>query len=88
MKFLLLVTWFVAGQVPTSYQVPFEAGDGCTNAAAQLQREAERLTLNHKAVVQENLKIFTAQSGVIPAPALGGPLYSISAICVSIGKGE
>ena len=83
MKFVLLVTWFVAGQPPASYQVHFASGDGCTNAAAQLHAEADRLNIDHKAVVQENLKAYTAQSGIIPAPALGGPLYSVSAICVT-----
>lgn len=41
--FILLVTWFYAGQAPQSYQVRYSSGPACEAARAQVLREAERL---------------------------------------------
>ena len=40
---LLLVTWFVAGQPPQSYQQEFLSLQACEAARGQLLREGERL---------------------------------------------
>lgn len=44
MKALLLVTWIVAGQSPSSYQVQFVSMELCEAARAVLGKEAVRVS--------------------------------------------
>jgi hypothetical protein len=41
--FLLLVTWFVHGQQPSSYQASFTSAETCQAARTEVLKEAERL---------------------------------------------
>lgn len=43
MKTLLLVTWIVTGQPPSSYQTPFDTMEACLGARATVVLEADRL---------------------------------------------
>ena len=43
MKVLLLVTWFVYAQPPSSYQVPFTSMAACAVAQAEIIKEVARL---------------------------------------------
>jgi hypothetical protein len=43
MKTLLLVTWIVTGQPPSSYQTPFDTMESCLAARATVVVEADRL---------------------------------------------
>jgi hypothetical protein len=40
---LLLVTWFVAGQAPSSYHVQFGSAAACQNARAAILADAKRI---------------------------------------------
>jgi hypothetical protein len=40
---LLLVTWFVYGQAPSSYQVQFSSLEACQNARLAIVAESQRL---------------------------------------------
>jgi hypothetical protein len=42
-QFVLLVTWFVFGQPPNSYQVTFSSQDACESARVALYQESMRL---------------------------------------------
>jgi len=46
MKVLLLVTWFVYGQSPTSYQIPFNSMATCEAVQSDLIKEAARLKVD------------------------------------------
>jgi hypothetical protein len=46
MKILLLVTWFVYGQSPTSYQVSFSSMAACETVQSDLVKEAARLKVD------------------------------------------
>jgi hypothetical protein len=46
MKVLLLVTWFVYGQAPTSYQVSFSSMAACEAVQSDLVKEAARLKVD------------------------------------------
>ena len=43
MEYILLVTWFVSGQSPASYQVRFGSSESCSQARIELQKEEARL---------------------------------------------
>ena len=43
MKAILLVTWFIAGQPPSSYQTVFNSRDACEAARAQVFADAARV---------------------------------------------
>lgn len=43
MKHLLLVTWFVAGQPPNSYQANFDSAEACGRARLAILFEVKRL---------------------------------------------
>ena len=43
MKTLLMVTWIISGQQPSSYQTPFATMEACLAARASVTVEADRL---------------------------------------------
>ena len=43
MKAILVVTWFVYGQSPTTYQVPLASMEACSAARGALLEEVPRL---------------------------------------------
>jgi len=51
MKYVLLVTWFVYGQPPGSYQTLFNSAEACATARAAVSSEAQRMLDDVKARV-------------------------------------
>ncbi len=72
MEYILLVTWFLLDQAPTSYQVRFGSGGACAQARVELQKEETRFKAESKSEMVDNMEV----SGP-PAPRL-------SALCVPI----
>jgi hypothetical protein len=89
MKFVLLVTWFVTGQPPASYQIEFSGGSDCLNAAAQLHAEADRLNIaDHASIATDQEATRQAMKG-LAAPILTVPTankFNLSAVCIRSGS--
>lgn len=77
---LLLVTWFVNGQAPVSYQSEFNTGENCLAAAKALYAEAARLR-SEKRKLSDQYDAYMIQRGLqILTPAvITDP--TVSAIC-------
>jgi hypothetical protein len=75
---LLLVTWIVSGQPPSSYQAEFNSIDACEKARATVLAENARLQeqQNQKTAAME---AWTRVHGGVYAP---GDAPSVSAVCV------
>jgi hypothetical protein len=71
---LLLVTWFVYGQPPQSYQQEFSSLQTCEAARDQLMREGERL----KAETRQQDADRAAQARVFIMPSIPP---SVTAVC-------
>jgi len=76
MKFILLVTWFLQGQPPSSYQVEFSSYDDCDAARGALIAEQKRMQA-HAAMVVQN----AAKQGRFLSS--GPPVPSLTAVCVT-----
>lgn len=70
MEFILLVTWFLVDQPPTSYQVRFGSSGACAQARFELKQEETRFKAEAKSEKAED-----EDSPVAAAPRL-------SALCV------
>lgn len=51
MKIVLLVTWIVSGQAPSSYQVEFDSWQKCEAARQALLKDRERINESIGAVI-------------------------------------
>jgi hypothetical protein len=51
MKIVLLVTWIVSGQPPSSYQVEFDSWEKCEAARDAVLRDRDRMTKNIGAMI-------------------------------------
>jgi hypothetical protein len=75
---LLLVTWIVAGQAPSSYQAQFVSEEACEAARAAIFKDADRVS-----------NVLLLPGTVPPPPAgykvLGRPPLAVSAVCVATG---
>jgi len=69
MEYILLVTWFVVDQAPSSYQVRFGSSDACSQARIELQKEEARFQEDAKPETVDNMEVSKP-----PAPRL-------SAVC-------
>jgi hypothetical protein len=78
MDFVLLVTWFVYGSSPSSYQVVFHSKEVCENARLAVLREADRLNAELDQRIRER-----AGGGI-------GATYrqpkQVSATCAQLGE--
>ncbi|MCZ6466247.1 MAG: hypothetical protein O6829_03100 [Alphaproteobacteria bacterium] len=77
MKTILLVTWMVWGQPPSSYQALFDSMDSCHVAGAAILQDLERIKAQRD---QETARILR-QPGI--AGYNPGPAPAVSAVCVS-----
>jgi len=77
---MLLVTWFVYGQPPNSYQIAFSSIEVCEAARAVLLKEPERLTdeMNRRRATPTASPGFLVETKDFPARS---PL--VSAVCVA-----
>jgi len=77
--FLLLVTWFVHGQQPSSYQASFTSAETCEAAKAEVLKDAERLK-------RETIEKSIAQARIVGIPddmaIAGARVPSVVASCV------
>ncbi len=71
---LLLVTWFFAGQQPSSYQTPFTSMDSCQQARNAVLAEQQKLTAD-----EANYTAQIKAKGVIQMPR---SIY-VSAVCTA-----
>lgn len=74
--FLLLVTWLVAGQPPSSYQQQFKTEKACALAKLQLDIEGAKLK------AEEDNKNAVAEQNGFHVVVAGDP-PRVSAICVA-----
>ena len=77
MKLVLLVTWLIPHQPPTSYQVPFDSGGLCEIARQSVLADARRLIAEHNQIYINQGKAL----GMDPSILMDVP-PSVSAICV------
>jgi hypothetical protein len=75
MKTVLLVTWIVYGQPPSSYQTLFTSMEACQAARAAVVAEADRLNSEQASYAAR----IRGQPGVI---AFDPPPKQVTAICV------
>ncbi len=52
--YLLLVTWFLTGQPPASYQTPFNSAETCATARLAVLMDAKRLAAELEAHIRSN----------------------------------
>lgn len=64
--FILLVTWLVAGQPPSSYQVQFTSLKSCETAKAKVLDDADRMILA-EAARQQKAAVAGGYRVVVPA---------------------
>jgi hypothetical protein len=78
--FLLLVTWFVQGQPPASYQAQFSSLDTCEAAKEAVFKDADRL---RRQVLAES--IFKGKALGIPenVASAGAILPTVTAACAA-----
>ena len=78
MDFVLLVTWFVYGSSPSSYQVAFKSKETCEAARLAILHDADRLNSELDQKIRER-----AGGGI-------GATYrqpkQVSATCVQLGE--
>jgi hypothetical protein len=79
MNYVLLVTWIVSGQPPSSYQTPFGTAEACEAArntvlvdARRMIAEADQLQINAARAVGANPALFLA----------GNRSPQVTAVCV------
>jgi hypothetical protein len=77
MKTILLVTWIVLGQPPSSYQVEFDSPEKCGDARKALIAEQRRLGEERKA---QTVQRVPGYGTVLSNP---GPPPQLTAICVA-----
>jgi hypothetical protein len=77
---VLLVTWIVSGQPPTSYQARFGSEEACTEARDAVLADGRRLKAEH-----ERVQIAAARaSNVDPALFLAGNRApQVTAVCAA-----
>jgi len=77
---LLLVTWFVYGQSPNSYQIPFSSAEVCEAARDLLLKEPERLydEMSRRRMTPAASPGFLVETKDFPARS---PM--VSAVCVA-----
>lgn len=78
MKAILLVTWFIAGQPPSSYQTVFNSRDACEAARAQVFADAARLAQERYDVMK---KIGASQSQA--EYMMRDKVTTVSAVCAA-----
>ena len=78
-SFMLLVTWFVYGQPPNSYQIAFSSIEVCEAARTVLLKEPERLTdeISRRRTTPTASPSFLIETKDFPARS---PI--VSAVCV------
>jgi hypothetical protein len=72
MEYILIVTWFLVDQAPTSYQVRFGSSGACAQARFELQNEEKRFKAEAQPEMADNVEVPGPQ-----APRL-------SALCVPV----
>jgi hypothetical protein len=72
METILLVTWFVLGELPTHYQVKFGSPGACAQARIDLLREETRLRAEAKPEMVGNMEV------------AGPPAPRLSAVCAPL----
>ncbi len=77
MTILLLVTWLVSGQPPSSYQTQFTSMEACQTARAKLLAENDRLR-EQETQRTAAMQAWTQTHGGLYVP---GVPPSVSAIC-------
>jgi hypothetical protein len=75
---VLLVTWFVYGQPPASYQTQFNSMQSCDDARLRIMNEQQRLAAE-AAAKNEALKAEWAGRGVVGPPAIP----TVTAVCAA-----
>ena len=75
MNVILLVTWIIPGQPPSSYQTPFSSMETCQLARSAVLAEAVRLNAEQDKYAAR----IRSQPGVIYDP----PPKQVTAVCVS-----
>jgi len=77
MIWLLLVTWFVQGQSPSSYQVEFASAALCGSAKSELQADADRRRMEFENTLKQHADPKTGLPLIrVPQPP------NLSVICV------
>ena len=76
---ILLVTWFIAGQQPSSYQSIFSSVEACESARTAVFAEANRLKAQRDQDVTEKAKAWNSSPSFLltvmpPAP-------TVTAVC-------
>lgn len=80
MEYILLVTWLVNNQPPSSYQTTYGSRDACEVARHAVLKEATRLKAEHEKAAYE----LAPKAGIRPEHyLLGKPAPSVSAVCTS-----
>ncbi|MCW5737428.1 MAG: hypothetical protein KIS73_25105 [Enhydrobacter sp.] len=72
MEYILIVTWFLLDQAPTSYQVRFGSSIACAQARTELQNEEKRFKAEAQPEIVDNMEV--------PGP----PAPRLSALCVPV----
>jgi hypothetical protein len=79
MKWILLVTWIIAGQPPSNYQTIFQSGMACEGARREVLQERERLKSEQDTYVAR----IRSQPGIV---AYDPPPPQVTAICAPTGE--
>jgi hypothetical protein len=77
MKFLLLVTWFVSGQPPSSYQATFNSAEACEVARKAVLADGQRF----KDEQYQKPFAFTGDQKMSALASLGAP--KVTAVCAA-----
>ena len=74
MGYVLLVTWFVQGQPPNSYQLMFKTTEACAEARVAVVAEGQRFEHERRAIFDAAAKSGRVLTSVPAAP-------KVSAVC-------
>ena len=80
MEFVLLVTWFVIGQPPSSYQIDFNSDASCEAARAQVLQEQVRL---QTAWQQEYDRWSRGGTYAVPPRITNNPPPTVTVVCAA-----
>lgn len=76
----MIVTWFVPGQPPNSYQSQFNSKEACDTAVAAVMAGANRVCQN---MYDDGMKEANAVNSPGMAPLFLKPLPNVSAVCIA-----
>ena len=82
---MLLVTWFVGGHSPNSYQVPFSDIEACRRASAAIAQDADRMR-GRRPIPPPPSGFVPVPDKSVPSDLLGSDFPKVSALCVATGS--